>query len=88
MPPAWPTGFIVVRAGQSENVVVQPADAPPHILAGFALQYAHFADCIRDGRPPLISESDSLGNARAIEMLLDSARRFPTMPGKEEVNFL
>ena len=88
MPPVWPTGFTFVRAGQSENVVIQPADVPQHVLAGFALQYAHFAECIRDGCPPLISESDSLGNARAIEMLLDSARRLPTMRGKEEVKIL
>jgi len=74
MPPAWPTEFTVVRGMESETIRVQPADVPPHIFAGFALQFAHFAQCIREGSPPLISREDSLGNARTIEMLLDSAR--------------
>ncbi len=74
MPPVWPTDFTIVRGLKSETVRVQPTDVPQHILAGFALQIAHFADCVREGGMPLITERDSLGNAWVLDGLLASAR--------------
>lgn len=73
MPPVWPTDFTIVRGLKSETIRVQPADVPQHVLVGFALQIAHFADCVREGGMPLITESDSLGNARVLERLLAAA---------------
>jgi predicted dehydrogenase len=48
-------------------------------LAPFALEFAHFARCIREDRAPVFppdtdSEQDSRGNARVIDALLASAR--------------
>ncbi len=73
MPPVWPTVCTIGRGLKSELIHVQPGDSPQHILAGFALQIAHFADCVREGGLPLITECDSLGNARVIEALLKAA---------------
>lgn len=74
MPPVWPTEFTVVRKLQSETIRVEPADVPAHLFTNFALELAHFAACCRGEAAPLITAADSLGNARVIEMLLDSAR--------------
>ncbi|MCG3150222.1 MAG: Glucose--fructose oxidoreductase [Verrucomicrobiae bacterium] len=75
MPPVWPTEFTVVRAGKSETIRVAPPEVPAHVFANFALQLAHVAECFRQNRPPLISEADSLGNARTLDSLLAAARR-------------
>lgn len=74
MPPVWPVEFTVVRNLKVETVRVEPADVPADLFANFALELAHFAECIRQNRPPLISEQDSLGNARVIDSLLAAAR--------------
>jgi D-xylose 1-dehydrogenase (NADP+, D-xylono-1,5-lactone-forming) len=73
MPPAWPAEFFVVRNHKSEPVRVEPSHSPQHVLVGFALQLMHFAECASTGTAPLISEADSIGNARAIQMLRDCA---------------
>ena len=80
MPPAWPTDFTVVRAGKSETIRMTPPDAPAHTLAPFALELAHFADCIRHDRAPAYppgdgAERESRQNARTLDALLESARK-------------
>jgi D-xylose 1-dehydrogenase (NADP+, D-xylono-1,5-lactone-forming) len=74
MPPVWPTEFIVVRAGKSETIRVEPAGVPAHRFANFALQLGHVAECVRHDRSPLISEQDSLGNARVLDSVIAAAR--------------
>jgi D-xylose 1-dehydrogenase (NADP+, D-xylono-1,5-lactone-forming) len=74
MPPIWPTEFAVVRAQKVEVVRVHAADVPQHVLVGFARQLTHFVECAQANREPLINALDSTGNARAIQMLMDSAR--------------
>lgn len=74
MPPSWPTEFMVVRAGKSETVRVETPGAPTHWLAPFALELAHFAECVRTNRAPFYPPGDdaeraSLGNARALDMI-------------------
>jgi len=73
MPPIWPTEFHVVQGATSETVCVKPAGVPQHILAPFVVELEHFADCIRQNRPPQITEADSRGNMRAIEALRRAA---------------
>jgi predicted dehydrogenase len=83
LPPKWPAEIEVTRAGKTETVRVQSADAPQHFLAPFALELEHFADCVRQDRAPsVVSEADSRGNVRALESLLTSARRAGRMPGQ------
>jgi predicted dehydrogenase len=79
MPPAFPNEIILHRNAQSETVRVEDPAAPGHVLAPFALELAHFADCVRQNRPPVFppdtdAEQDARGNARVLEALLASAR--------------
>jgi predicted dehydrogenase len=48
-------------------------------LAPFALEFEHFAACVRENRPPVFppasdAEYDARANARVIDALLASAR--------------
>ena len=79
MPPSWPSDFTVVRAGQTETVCLMPATAPAHVLTSFALELAHFADCIQENRAPAFPPGDdaeraSLGIARTLDAVLAAAR--------------
>jgi len=80
MPPSWPSDFTVVRGGQSETVCPTPSTAPAHVLTSFALQLAHFADCIQQNRAPIYPPGDdaeqaSLGIARTLDAVIYAARR-------------
>ncbi|MEI6085497.1 MAG: Gfo/Idh/MocA family oxidoreductase [Verrucomicrobiota bacterium] len=75
MPPVWPTEFSVVRGTKSETIRVEPADVPAHQFTNFARQLAHVAACVRQECTPLITEADSLGNARVLDALSAAARR-------------
>jgi D-xylose 1-dehydrogenase (NADP+, D-xylono-1,5-lactone-forming) len=77
LPPASPAELILTRGRQNESIWV---DAPPPPAHHFSLEIEYFAACVRENRPPQFppgvdAEQDSRGNMRAIEMLLDSARR-------------
>ena len=79
MPPAWPSDFSIVRAGKSEIIRMTPPEAPAHILAPFALELAHFAECIRQDRAPVFPPGDdaeraSLGIARTLDSVIAAAR--------------
>jgi len=79
MPPVWPTDFTVVRAGQSETIRLEPPGAPAHMLAGFALELAHLADCIQRDHAPVFPPGDdaervSLGIARTLDAVIAAAR--------------
>ena len=79
MPPVWPTEFSVVRANQREKIRVAPAGIPNHIFSNFALQLAHFADCIQDDHAPVYPPGDdaegaSLVLARTLEAVITAAR--------------
>lgn len=79
MPPVWPTEFSVVRANQRETIRVEPAGIPAHIFSNFALQLAHFADCIQHDRAPVYPPGDdaeraSLGLARTLDAVIAAAR--------------
>jgi predicted dehydrogenase len=70
MPPIWPTEFHVIRNEQLETVRVEPNGVPPHVLVPFVNEIEHFAACIRENRPPtVVTEADSRGNIRAIELI-------------------
>ena len=80
MPPSWPTDFTVVRSGTSETIRIEPPGAPAHVLTAFALELAHFADCIQQNRAPIFPPGDdaeqaSLGIARTLDAVIASARR-------------
>ena len=82
MPPVWPADFTLVRAGKSETIRLEPPNAPAHVLTAFALQLAHFADCIQQDRPPTFPPGDdaeraSLGIARTLDAVLAAARNCP-----------
>jgi len=79
LPPQWPAQFVITRDGKDEVVRVEADSVPQHVLAPFALEIEHFADCVRNDRPPTFppgtdAERDSLANMRVIEALLESAR--------------
>ena len=79
MPPSWPSAITVVRAGQSETVCLTPSTAPAHVLASFALELAHFAECIQQNRVPTFPPGDnaeraSLGIARTLDAVLAAVR--------------
>jgi len=79
MPPSWPTDFTVVRAGKSETIRIEPPGAPAHVLTSFALELAHFAECIQQNRAPVYPPGDdaeqaSLGIARTLDAVIASAR--------------
>ena len=79
MPPSWPSAITVVRAGQNETVCLTPSTAPAHVLTSFALELAHFADCIQQNRAPTFPPGDdaeraSLGIARTLDAVLAAAR--------------
>jgi len=79
MPPVWPSDFSIVRAGKSEIIRMTPPEAPAHMFAPFALELAHFAECIRQNRAPVFppgddAERDSLGIARTLDALIAAAR--------------
>lgn len=78
LPPQWPAQFVITRDGHDEVVRVEADSVPQHVLAPFALEIEHFADCVRNDRPPTFppgteAERDSLANMRVIEALLESA---------------
>jgi xylose dehydrogenase (NAD/NADP) len=78
LPPQWPAQFVITRDGKDEVVCVEADSVPQHVLAPFALEIEHFADCVRNNRPPTFppgidAERDSLANMRVIEALLESA---------------
>jgi predicted dehydrogenase len=74
MPPVWPTEFQVIRGTKAKTVRVAPADVAQHVLVSFVKEVEHFADCIRENRPPsVVTEADSRGTMRAIEMLQAAA---------------
>jgi xylose dehydrogenase (NAD/NADP) len=77
LPPAGRAELILTRQGRSESLWVEASASP---AGHFALEFEHFCQCVRDDRAPQFppgadAEQDSRGNMRAIEMLLDSARR-------------
>ena len=79
MPPVWPSDFTIVRAGKSEIIRMTPPEVPAHILAPFALELTHFAECIRQDRAPVFppgdnAECDSLGIARTLDSVIAAAR--------------
>ena len=52
---------------------------PGHTLTQFILEFEHFADCIRQNRPPVYppaadAEGDALGNARVVDAVFKSTR--------------
>ena len=80
MPPGWPADFTVVRGGKGETICLTPTDVPAHVLTSFALELAHFADCIQRGCAPVFPPGDdakqaSLGIARTVDAVLAAARR-------------
>ena len=80
MPPSWPTEFSVARGGQSETIRMEPPEVPAHVLAAFALELAHFAECIRHNRAPVFPPGDdaeraSLSIARTLDAVIAAARR-------------
>lgn len=78
MPPTWPTEFTVVYGMKAETVRVAPADVPQHVLVSFVNEIEHFAACIRENRPPtVITEADSHGTVRALEMIRRAAGYCP-----------
>ena len=79
MPPSWPSDFTIVRGGQSESVCLTPPGAPAHVLTSFALELAHFAECIQQNRAPTFPPGDdaeraSLGIARTLDAVIAAAR--------------
>ena len=79
MPPVWPSDFTIVRAGKSEIIRMTPPEVPAHILAPFALELTHFAECIRQDRAPVFPPGDdaeraSLGIARTLDSVIAAAR--------------
>ena len=79
MPPIWPPDFTVVRAGQSETLRLTPPGAPAHLLTAFALQLAHFAECVQQDRAPVYppgddAEAASLAIARTLDAVIAAAR--------------
>ena len=79
MPPSWPSDFTVVRAGQSETVCRTPSAAPAHVFTAFALELAHFADCIQQNCAPAFPPGDdaeraSLGIARTLDAVRTAAQ--------------
>jgi predicted dehydrogenase len=80
VPQTWPAELYLTRNGKTEVIRVDAAHAPEHVLAPYALELNHFFQCVRENRAPqfppdLDAESDSRGNMRAIEALLESARQ-------------
>jgi predicted dehydrogenase len=78
-PPQWPAELQLTRQGKTETIRIETPDAPPHILAPFALELQHFCHCVRENRAPqfpvgIDAEQDSRGNMRVLEALLESAR--------------
>ena len=78
-PPQWPAELHLTRQGKTEIIRIETPDAPPHILAPFALELKHFCRCVRENRAPqfpvgIDAEQDSRGNMRVFEALLKSAR--------------
>ena len=79
----WPAELHLTHQGKTEIIRVEATDAPPHILAPFALELKHFCRCARENRAPqfpvgIDAEQDSRGNMRVLEALLESAH--PTGP--------
>jgi predicted dehydrogenase len=80
VPQTWPAELYLTRNGKTEVIRVDAAHTPEHVLAPYALELNHFFQCVRECRAPqfppdLDAESDSRGNMRAIESLLESARQ-------------
>jgi xylose dehydrogenase (NAD/NADP) len=78
-PLQWPAEINLTRQGKTEIIRIEMPDAPPHILAPFALELKHFCRCVRENRAPqfpvgIDAEEDSRGNMRVLEALLESAR--------------
>jgi predicted dehydrogenase len=78
-PPAWPAVIDLVRDGRSESIAVEPANLPHDLLLAFVLEIEHLAGCVRDHQPPtypgnLDAETDSRGNARALDAVATAAR--------------
>jgi xylose dehydrogenase (NAD/NADP) len=83
LPPQWPAQFVVTRDSKDEVERVEADSVPQHVLAPFALEIEHFADCVRNDRLPTFppgtdAERDSLANMRVIEALLESAHKDST----------
>lgn len=79
LPPFFPNEIVVTRGMKEEVVRVEDPLAPKHMLAPFALELAHLAGCVRDGKAPMLppdtdAELDSRGNARVLDALAKSAR--------------
>ena len=73
-PPVWPTEFQVFHGLKPETVRVAPVGIKPHPLIPFIGEIEHFADCIRANRPPsVVTEADSRGTMRALEMVRTAA---------------
>jgi predicted dehydrogenase len=78
-PPVWPAELHLTRQGKTEIIRIEASDAPPNILAPFALELKHLCQCVRENRAPKFpagsdAEQDSRGNMRVLEALLESAR--------------
>jgi predicted dehydrogenase len=81
-PPRWPAEISVIRGGKTQTIRVEDQRGPQHVLAPFAREIEHFTACVREGRRPTFppdvdAERDSLGNMRAMDALLASARVLP-----------
>ena len=80
LPPASPPELYLTRQGKTDVVRIEADDVPPHQLAPFALEVNYFCQCVRENRAPRFppdvdAEQDSRANMRAIEALLESARK-------------
>ncbi len=77
LPPSGTGEVVVTRDGKSETLRFPTPDVLTPFageIEHFAGEIEHFADCIHAGRSPLVTESDSLGNARVIDALFAAAR--------------
>jgi len=78
-PPSWPAELHLTRQGKTETIRIETPAVPQHVLGPFALELQHLCHCVRENHPPQFPpavdvESDSRGNMRVIEALLESAR--------------
>ena len=70
LPPGGAGEIIITRDGKAESFRFQT----PDWVSPFAGEIEHFSECVLTGESPMISEQDSLGNARTMDALFKAAK--------------